>query len=153
MTDVKEGEPLLLKTLPEQVSDNWDKFAPLIEQSLPPTVLNRRQRMANVLRSILMEELVVWVYIDSEKRERYVVSTQIRTDDIVLGKDLLIYSFTALGPLDSWEDIAVGFRTLKKYAKGNDCRNILAYVVDPSVKKILKRQGADVRFTLAQIEV
>lgn len=152
MTDVKEEEHLLLRILPEQVSQLWDKFAPLIEKSLPPTVTNRRQRMANVLRSILMDDLVVWVYFNSEGRERYVTTTLVRTDKVTLGKDLLIYSFTSLGQITP-EQAMNGVEVLKKYARGNDCKSIIAYSADERVVEFLESKGASANYKLIQMEV
>lgn len=152
MTNAKLEEPLLLKILPEQVSDNWEQFAPLIEKSLPPTVLQRRQRMANVLRAVLMEDLVVWVYYDQNQNERYVASTVIRTDKVSLSKSLLIYSFTSLGQLQP-KQLWSGIEKLKKYAEGNDCNNLIAYTADENVKEFLSETGVDIQFSLAQIRI
>lgn len=152
MTDDREEEHLLLRILPEQVSAKWDKFAPLIAKSLPPTVTNRRQRMANVLRSILMDDLVVWVYLDEQKRERYVMTTLVRTDEVTLGKDLLVYSFTSLGQITPKQAMD-GVEVLRKFAKGNDCKSIIAYSADERVVKLLESEGASANFKLIQMEV
>lgn len=116
-------------------------------------VTKRRLRMANVLRSILMEELTVWMYWDENKYERFVMSTYVQTDPVSLVKDLVIYSFTGINevrPLDFIRSLEV----IKKYAQGKDCSSILAYTSDPQMKKVLERvMNADVRFSLAQMEV
>jgi len=152
MTTDKQEEYLLLKMLPEQVSDSWEKFAPLIEKSLPPVVADRRKRMSNVLRAILKEELIVWVYYDSNENERYVTTTQIRTDEISLSKNLLIYSLTGLGKVNPTE-ITNGIKTLKRYAKGNGCNTIIGYVNDLGIMRLLEQQGADAEFAFLQLEV
>lgn len=138
--------------LPEQVSENWDKFAPALERSLPPIVYDRRLRMSNVLFSVLKEELEVWVYYDEKNRERYVVSTYIRTDPISFSKDFLIYSFTSLGEMVP-KHFEQGLAVLSKYARSNDCECITAFVQDKRIAKFLKTQGADISFNLAQLEV
>lgn len=152
MTNVKEEEHLLLKILPEQVSERWEVFAPLIEKSLPPTVTNRRLRMSNVLRSILTEDLVVWVFYDQQRQERYVVTTIVRTDEVTLGKDLLIYSFTGLGQVTP-DEVMEGIEVLKKYAKDNGCKTIIAYSADDRVVQFLENQGASANYKLIQMEV
>lgn len=152
MTSDRHEEPLLRKMLPEQVSKYWDAYAPLIEKSLPPTVHQRRQRMANVLRAVLMEDLVVWVYLDKQGKERYVTTTVVRTDEVSLAKNLLIYSFTSLGQLAPRE-LMFGFNKLGIYADGNGCNSIIAYVNDEKVKKFLGNQGVHIDYTLAQIDI
>lgn len=152
MTVDRDEDFLLLKMLPEQVNELWHNFAPLIAQSLPPIVYNSRLRMANVLRSILMEELEVWVYYDENKQERYVVSSLIRTDPVSLGKDFLIYSFTSLGQIVP-KHFENGLGVLKKYARANNCDVITAYVSDERIEQFLVSQGADNEFNLIQIEV
>lgn len=138
--------------LPEQVSADWNTFAPLIEISLPPVVFDRRLRMSNVLRSILMEELEVWVYYDIPVQTKYVLSTLIRTDPVSLGKDLLIYSFSSLGQMRE-EEFKNGLEKLKKYARANDCDAITAFVEDSRIEKFLVSQGAKNDYSLIQIEV
>lgn len=152
MTDVKEEEPLLLKTVPEQVSSKWEIFAPLLEKSLPPTVTNRRLRMANVLRAILMEELQVWVFVDENQVERYIMSTTIRTDKVSLGKDLLVYSFTSLGQVEP-RYVKQGVEVLKKYAKGNGCQSIIAYSADERVTRFFEGLGGSANYKLMQMRV
>lgn len=152
MIDDKLEEFFLLKMLPEQISDKWEEFAPLIEMSLPPAVNRRRQRMANVLRSILLEELEVWCYWDKQKSLRYVVSTYVQVEPVSLSRDLLIYSFTSLGSLDI-QELVRGFEVLKKYAESRGCYAILAYVDDARVMQVLERIGGKGNFTLMQMEV
>ena len=152
MIDDKQKEPMLLRILPEQVSDNWDRFAPLLEKSLPPTVTNRRLRMSNVLRSILMEDLSVWIYYDEDRKERYVLSTVVREDKVTLGRDLLIYTFTSLGQV-STKEVITGFEVIKKYARGNDCNMILAYTSNKRITNFFDNLGAETSFNLIQMEV
>lgn len=153
MTTDKEEAFLLLKILPEQVSDKWEVFAPLIELSLPPTVYNRRLRMANVLRSVLVGELQVWIYIDEQKNERFIMSTVEQLDRVSLSKSLLIYSFTSLvGQLKPIE-LERSFEKLKTYAKSIKCQSIIAYVDDVRVKKFLESNGAKANFSLIQMEI
>lgn len=151
MTTDTQGELLLQRMLPEQVADHWNFFAPVIERSLPPTVVNGRQRMANVLRSILMDELVVWSYGNLEEL-RYVVTTLERTDPVSLTKDLLIYSFTGFGRVRP-VDLREGFTLLSRFGKSRGCLSIIAYVDEPRVQKFLESQGARTDFTLVQMEV
>lgn len=151
MTTDTQEELLLQRMLPEQVADHWNFFAPVIEKSLPPTVVNGRQRMANVLRSVLLDELVVWSY-GSKEELKYVISTVERVDPVSLTKDLLIYSFTGLGHVLP-RDLTEGFRLLSRFGKSRGCLSIVAYVDEPRVRKFLESQGAKADFTLIQMEV
>lgn len=153
MTVDTQEEQLLLRMLPEQVSDKWDIFAPLIEKSLPPTVVNGRRRMANVLRSILMDELVVWVYQNHSGTEvKYVVTTLERVEPVSLTKDLLIYSFTGLG-VASPADVQDGFSKLAKYAKSRNCLSMVAYANEKRIIDFLVANGAKADFSFIQISL
>lgn len=152
MTDDNVEEPLLLRMLPEQVSQYWDRIAPLIEKSMPPTVTHRRLRMSNVLRAILMDELVVWVYIDENRNDRYVATTTIWEDPITLGKDLMIYTFTSIGQARP-QDVENGLEKLKIYARGEDCGMILAYTANPQVSRFFESLGGSTDYDLLQMRL
>lgn len=154
MTSDTQEEQLLLRMLPEQVSDKWNLFAPLIEKSLPPTVVNGRRRMANVLRSVLMDELVVWVYQGRESEEaKYVVTTLERTEPVSLTKDLLIYSFTGLGGHIRPDEVQDGFSKLAKYAKSRGCLSIVAYANEQRIIDFLVANGAKADYSFIQISL
>jgi len=132
--------------LPEQVSTNWDRIAPLIELSMPPLIKGgRRSMMSNVLRSVLLEELVVWMLYRGTE-ERAVISTLPQVDAVLLGKTLLIYSFTALKQDLTQREALKVFMTLDKYARSLGCDSIVAYSDLPQVVEFLKRHGADTSF-------
>jgi len=149
-TDTSE-DFLLQRMLPEQVSNNWEFFAPVLERSLPPLVINGRQRMANVLRSILMDELVVWLY-GNKQELRYVISTVERVDPVSLTKDLLIYTFTGFGNVKS-VDLTEGFELLSRFGKSRGCLSVVAYVDEPGILRLLERLGAKTNFNLVQMEI
>lgn len=132
--------------LPEQVSTNWDRIAPLIELSMPPLIKGgRRSMMSNVLRSVLLEELVVWMLYRGTE-ERAVISTLPQVDAVLLGKTLLIYSFTALKQDLTQREALKVFMTLDKYARSLGCDSIVAYSDLPQVVEFLRRHGADTSF-------
>jgi len=108
--------------------------------------------MANVLHAILKEDLVAWIYYDKDRNERYLATTQLRTDEVSLVTDLLIYSFTSLGQIDQ-RHIINGFKTFSKYARANDCRAIIAYSANDKLVELLKHLGASANYKLIQVEV
>lgn len=152
MTIDKHEDYLLLRMLPEQVSEGWDFYAPVIAKSLPPTVTNARLRMVNVLHSILKDELVVWVYQSRAGDIKYVMSTLERIEPVSLTKDLLLYSFTGLGDVKP-VDLLTGFEKLSMYGKSRGCVAIIAYVDEPRVVRFLVNQGARADFKLVQMEI
>ena len=151
MTEDKQEGYTLLKMLPEQVSNNWDFLAPYLELSMPPMVMQRRARMANVLRAVLVEDLIVWGFWDKDKNLKYVLSTVVQTDKVSLVKDLLIYSFTSVDGQIGLHHLKIGIEILQKYAKNLDCLSILAYVDEPTIKAALERMGGKSNFNLIQI--
>jgi len=96
--------------------------------------------MANILKSILLEELVVWAFMVKDVGTKYLVSTSLFIDPITGTRDLLIYSFSGLGEVKQ-TDIMIGLRKLMKYAKNNKCTGIVAFVHDVDVKRFLARVG------------
>lgn len=151
MIDDKQEEFLLTRLIPEEVSSNWEKFAPIIDLSLPPTVINSRLKMANILRSILLEDLVVWLGSRNQE-ELFILTTQIREDKISLTKNLLIYSFTALKTLTK-KEVMEGFLLLNKYAKAMKCESIIAYVENERIIKFFESINAETSYTLTQMKV
>lgn len=149
MTIDRPEEFSLQRVLPEKVSEHWEFFAPTIERSLPPVVLNGRKRMGNVLRSILMDELVVWMY-GNKKGVKFIVSTVERVEPVSLTKDLLIYSFTGFGEVTS-VDLTDGLELLSRFGKSRECLSLVAYVDNSRIKQFLESKGAKSDYFLIQI--
>ena len=142
---------MLVETRPEFVSDNWDFFAEALGKSLAPTIRNTTQGMSAVLKSILKGNLKVWMY-DNDGFNNFILSTVVREDPVTKQRVLLIYSLTAFFQIkpNAWKD---AFRTLKKEAKAYGCESVIAYSANQKILDYMESQGANVSFTLIEMEV
>lgn len=126
---------MLVRLLPEQVEANWELLAPLISIGVNPEVGKTQQGMVNVLRSILMEHLVCWVYVQDGKF-MFVLVTQIKTEPITLDRQLLIFSFASIRNVSN-RMIKHAFLKISQYAKANQCRAMSGFVADERLASLL----------------
>lgn len=146
---------MLVKLLPEQAAHHWNDIKHAIEESLPPTVGMQSDRMQNILKSILTEDVVVWISAEVRDDSNVItgiVLTSFTFDNISGTKALLIYCVYGYqeGLAASWSE---GLDTLKKFAKVNKCHRILGYTDVTSIIKFATRVGADTRYTLVSFDV
>ena len=77
---------MLLRMLPDQVSEQWDIFREAIKAALPPVVDDHEDLMNRLLMAALLGKLDVWVsyHVNKEgvKVSDGVVSTEILRDDL-----------------------------------------------------------------------
>jgi len=138
--------------LPEQVTSGWDVIAPMLAQSLPPTIGNNPVIMANILTAVLTETADVWVHLDDKGMYTAVILTTIMLDPIMNIRMLLIYCLYGLQPIEDpmWDD---GIDSLRRYAKARGCHNVIAYTSFKHVKDVMEKRGVDVTNTLLNIGV
>lgn len=143
---------MLIRLLPEQVSTNWSKLAPLISVGLNPAIGYSRQGMVNVLRAILLESLVCWAYEDDGKFI-FLLVTQVKKDEVTLDRQLLIWSFASIREISNrmFKD---AFASLSRFAKSNSCRSIIGYVADDRfVDFYVNEFGASADFKFVEVEI
>lgn len=143
---------MLVPLLPEQVSEEWNIFAPLIAESLPPQIGFSFKGMSNVLRAILVEDLVVWAYYNEQDNLQFVMSTTVIEDKITYISSLLIYSFTSVGHVRKSHMKNV-FETISKYCRSVKCDSIIAYSQQEPINQFLATMGADISNRLIVMEV
>ena len=141
---------MLIKLLPDQVSNNWDTIGYAIENSLPPIAGESDEKMNNILMALLDGRMDCWVSLNGDGRINGVVSTAVMYDDLSGVRSLLLYSIYAFGWAgeDTW---AEGFETLKKYAKGKDCSNITGYTEFDSLIRRAKDMGGEAKQTFVSL--
>lgn len=137
---------MLVPLLPEQVSQNWRTIAPLILDTLPAGLGITPIVPANILRAILAEEALVWVWYDDREAVEaaeisLVVMTAPRVDNVTGIKDLLIYSLTAVRELNHKRIWIEGLETLEKHARACGCRNICAFTDHEGLVRFLQNEG------------
>jgi hypothetical protein len=141
---------VLLKVLPEKVSENWSYFAPAIYKSLPVGKPSY-DMMVSVLEAILLERLLVWEYYEDGKPV-FIMTTKMHHDNVVKNRKLLIYSITGMKKVTS-PMIVETVKMLKKYGKSNMCESIIAFVENEIIINYLQKLGAQTDFRLIEMEI
>ena len=141
---------MLIKMLPEQVEEHWETIAPMIAKGIHPSAAARRGAMGNVLRAILVERLICWVYV-SDNSFIACITTIERSDEVTLDKSLFIYSFATLGNMnkvmfkDAWE-------SLQTYASSLGCFKVTGLVEDDRLVSLYKREfNAKAEYTFVEV--
>lgn len=143
---------MLIRLLPEQVSARWDTLAPLLAKGLNPEIGYSRQGMVNILRAVLMEDLVVWIYSEDDKFI-FAVMTQVRSNSITLDRSLLVWSLASIRTVTP-SMLRDGFEKLSEYARGQGCRAITGYVAEPALLEMYRRIfDAKTRFTYVEVDL
>lgn len=146
---------MLVKLLPDQVSDHWDEISLAIRQALPPFVANSDRSMVNILKAILGGDMQCWILYSSDDTGGSiyaVMTTKIEVDEISNTKCLLIYSFYANKPLTS-HLVSLGFETLKKFASSTGCYKIIAYTDIPKMERLWESLGGVAGTTFLELGV
>ena len=149
---------MLVPLLPDQVSDNWALIGPCIAKALPEGTVLSPVAMSNVLRSVLAEESMIWVWYDGEEDFKrgdpsLGLMSFFYTDPILFNKSLFIYALTSFRPLNTkrvWEE---GIEVLRKFASASGCDSLLAYSSLPQLASHLETLGWDTQQRLLGLEV
>ena len=139
---------LTLLTL-DQVSTYWDIIKYGLEQSLPPLVSDHPDKMNRVLSNLLTGKSQCWAsYIKEGETRKFegIVVTRVLLDDVSNTRNLLIYAVYGYDSVSN-ESYITGLKTLAKYAKANNCTQIMAYTNVAQVVDIAKSFGADSQYT------
>ena len=146
---------MLVKLLPDQVSDHWDEISLAIRQALPPFVANSDRSMVNILKAILGGDMHCWILYSSDDTGESiyaVMTTKVEIDEISGTKCLLIYSAYANKPLVN-HLVTSGFETLKKFASSERCFKIIAYTNIPKMGQLWESLGGVAETRLLELEV
>jgi len=137
----------LTKMSDEEVGENWHIIRRAIKNSALPTADTGEDKMKNILDALLRGFAVCWVD-GKASAPTTVIVTSISEEEISGTKNLLIYCAHAFLRLDSSVYLDM-VRTLGSYAKGVQCDNVIAYVHNKKLVKLLKQYGAETNYTLA----
>jgi len=143
---------MLIHVQPDKVSEYWDFFAGVFEQSLPPIVLSSDRGISALLQAILLEVVQVWVYENKEKGVMYIATTVPYIDPVFGTRSLMIYTFTSVREL-SKTVMLDSYETLKKFAKANDFDNIIAFTENKGIIKIVNSLGGITKNTVVELPV
>jgi len=143
------------KIKPSEVLENWEKFIkPAIEVSLPPTDIGLRD-MKVILNAMMKDYLHCWLLYEAkgDMKPLAIATTKFSGNPGVEAKNLLIYSLFSVGGLKE-EALKLGFNTLKKFAKVNDCQKIIGYTnISRIVDMVKSLPEGKAEFILVSMEV
>ena len=139
--------------MPDQVSNFWDIIKYAIEESLPPIAGESPDKMNKILAALLIGKGQCWASYDKgDKGNKFegIVITKVLYDDISDTKNLLIYC------LYGYEDVSKeswlsGFKSLVKFATGQDCSQIIGYTDIPLILKMVERFKGETKYTFVRI--
>lgn len=144
---------MLVRMLPEQISEYWEivKFA--IENSLPPIANETIDKMNRILENLMNESMQCWVsYSEAEDKNVLdaVIVTTITNDYSSNIKSLLIYSLYGFSNISDkvWSE---GYTTLSKWAKSIGCNRITAFTDVERIKEIVKSLGGEAKYTFISL--
>lgn len=147
---------MLVRLLPDQVEKLWDILAPMIEESLPPTEVHSGIGMVGILRSLLIEDMLCWIYYgDTEETQEDAYTIALTTEQMNRHTDtrnFMIYALYGIQemPREWWMK---GFETLEEYAKSRNCKKVIAYSNIPSIVRFWERLGGSNEFRFLTMEV
>lgn len=146
---------MLVKLLPEQISEFWEVLGDSIEQALPPITGNGVDRMEQLLSSLLSGILQCWASfttIDGQVNLNGVVVTGIVHEQFSLTRDLLIYAVYGFGSATrkDWQE---GYAALQKWAAASGCERLIGYTDVPGIIEFVKRSGGEARQTFITLPV
>ena len=147
---------MLVRLIPEQISQLWDVIKYALENSPPLTTeVDYDSWLNNILMSAMSGSIEVWASYSKENgtaKFEGVVLTSFEVDKFIRKKSLLVYYIFAYRDVaaDSWTR---GLETLAKYAKSRNCSRIVAYSNVPEIISISNKLGGDTSVTFISFNV
>ncbi len=143
---------MLLRMLPEQISNQWNILKPAIEASLPSNTVKSDEGLNNILKALLSNKMHCWVLTDKAESEPYALATTSFIVDPIGAVSLFVYSLYGYRPIpmELWIE---GFKGLQDWALKNHCANVLAFTDNKRVMSIVEDLGGNVQQVVVNLEV
>lgn len=142
---------MLVRLTVEQVSKYWPLFRETIIQTSVPVAGVAPDRLNRALESAMLGDLQCWAGYEDREFKSCII-TQVTEEPATGLKSLVIYAMANFKPVRQ-ETIVDGFETLKTFAKGAGCAQVVAYMADEDVAKLAARLGMKRRFIFCALEV
>ncbi len=145
---------MLLKLMPEQVVRYWDFFKEGFEKSLPPIAGESPDRMNNILESLLVGGMTMWISFrkETEVEATGFLVTQMVVDQPSKTKSCLLYAMYSPDGF-TFEEWKEGFEGIIKYAKARDCNRLTAFSKHEAVLKRALDFGGDISYRFISIDI
>jgi len=133
---------MVIKMLPQQVSNSWEYIRHGIEATKPAMLKLTDEGYRNILKNLLVGNLQCWAIVEpSEEDSFYGFFLTTIAEDYVSGTRFLnvydLFSFKPFKPGTFEECVAVGV----EFAKANKCSTITAYSDIPTIISLAKKCG------------
>jgi hypothetical protein len=135
---------MIIQLLPEQVPGFWTDIKESIQAAVPPLLHDLPEKINNILMSILVGRMQVWVVADQSDDETIVqgiIVTTVMSEACSGTRLLLFYSGYSMGEAKQ-ELWAEGMQVFNDFAKVNSCEKLGLYTQVPYMKELLARFGA-----------
>lgn len=125
-----------------------------MEKAFPPIAQATEEAFLAIQEQFLLGEMDCWFGVASidAKDIIAVMTTKVVTEEVSHTKNMLIFSVTTYKAHSDalWTE---GYSTLRRYAKSKGCEKIISFTNNPIVLQIAKNLGADINWTLIQLEL
>lgn len=139
---------MLVKLLPDQISDNWDLIKHAIKESVPPIHEESPEKINTIFESLLVGSMVCWGSVKKHNGQVFlegILITTVLEDKFSNTKNLLVYcvySFANESTEMSWDQ---GVCQLIKYARSLNCSSVVGYTDNLGIIKYIERLGGDIK--------
>ena len=134
-----------------EVGERWPIIKAALKLSSAPTADTNEEKLKNILRALLSGTAVCWM-TGNQRRPRTLVVTTMSIEEISGTKNLLIYCAHAFEK-ETPQQYTEMLEGIKDYAISMGCDNILSYVWNEKMVKLLKLYGAECNYTLCVFPV
>lgn len=130
----------------EEVGKYWDIIKIAIKSSAMPGADTNEEKLANIQKSLLSGQACCWME-GSKDNPRTLVITTVAIEEISGTKNLSIYCAHGFQIAQSNDYVAM-IKGIYKYAIAAECDNVIMYVWNEKILKMLKKYGAQADYTL-----
>lgn len=142
---------MLLKMLPDQISDQWETIWPAIEIVVPANIAGPRAR-ANILHELMNGNMQCWIMKGNDNDDVYALATTCFFNDPSGTRSLFIYSLYGFRPitLEMWTS---AFDTLRQWASSLGCVTIMSHTSSAKMIRLTDYLGGDTSNVIAILNV
>jgi len=142
---------MLLKLTPSDISIHYDKIAQAFEEAAPDHITVTPTARLNMMKNLMGGQFTAWTIVEDDIDSGIIITT-LTYDGIFDEKNLLIYAVRGFEPLSivQWTET---FDSLKTYAEGLDCDNVIVYTNVERIKRLMKSFGAEVNTQLLSVKL
>jgi hypothetical protein len=146
---------VLTKLESELISRYWDDIEAALRASVPPLAEATDAALNNIHARLLQDDMQAWALVEMKQDSTKVYAlliTNIWEDPGTADRNLLIYALYGYRHIEEhmWKD---GLDTLKKYAKGTNCRALVALTSVKRIKDVVESLGGDASTYFITLEV